>query len=383
MLHNLLVVETASVLAGPLAGQFLAELGARVIKLENATTGGDVTRSWRTSGEEGDTDISAYFACANFGKESVRVDLRRPEDRHLTGALIAAADVFIHNWKPGDDAKLGFDYEHCIAMNPRIVHASISGYGEDDRRVGYDAVIQAESGLMSMNGSPDSGPTKMPVAVADIMAAHQLKQGILVALLHRERTGEGSKVHVSLMESALSSLVNQGTNYLHTGRVPGREGSEHPNIVPYGTVFLTADHAEILLAVGTDDQYADLCAVLGVDVRPMHASNHGRVKDRHAVNVVLRSAIRSIRSDELLAECKKRKIPAGMVEPVDRALDGPQGRGMILQSETIKGIRSSVARISSLAATTTLSRPPHLDEHGERVRAEFMGTSDDSGTGVG
>lgn len=371
MIQNLVVIETASVLAGPLVGQFFAELGARVIKVENGTTHGDVTRSWRTSGEDSGNDISAYFACANFGKESVSVDLRDKQDVALLRSMLQRADVFIHNWRPGDAEKFGFTYDQCRSINERLIYASISGYGQESMRVGYDAIIQAESGLMSMNGPQNGEPTKMPVAMVDIMAAHQLKQGILVSLLERESTGKGSSVHVSLMESALSSLVNQGTNYLRTGGIPGREGSEHPNIVPYGTVFSTMDGCQVLLAVGTDSQYRDLCAVLGIDVHPGHATNHGRVKDRQTVVRTLHQAIGAVDSASFLSECATRKIPAGRVETVDRALNGPLAATVLLASDDLRGLRSAVFHSSAVPAGAALLPPPHLNEHGDRIRQEF------------
>ena len=368
---QLLVVEAASVLAGPLVGQFFAELGARVIKFENAQTGGDVTRSWRTTGENARADISAYFSCANFGKESIAVNLHLESDTNLLRDAISKADIFLHNWKAGDAEKFGFDVESCCALNSKLIYGSISGYGEHNARVGYDAIVQAESGLMSVNGEATGGATKMPVAMVDIMAAHQLKQGILVALLRRQSTGKGGAVHVSLIESAVSSLVNQGTNYLHTGVVPKREGSDHPNIVPYGTVFRTKDNEEILLAIGTDAQFNDVCAVLNITPDPRFATNHERVKNRRDVLTMLQAAISGVTADMFLNDCLRANIPAGRVQSVATALESSYAEPVIIASEGIKGIRTKVFHTHSNDHVSVLLRPPHLNEHGDKLRREF------------
>jgi crotonobetainyl-CoA:carnitine CoA-transferase CaiB-like acyl-CoA transferase len=368
---GLVVVEAASVLAGPLVGQFFAELGARVIKLENATTDGDGTRGWRSSGESAQSDISAYFASANFGKESVSVNMHSEADLQLCHRILRHADVFIHNWKPGDEQRFGLDYQSCARANPRLVYASVNGYGNTNTRVGYDAVVQAECGLMSINGNSNGPATKLPVALIDVLAAHQLKQAILVALFRREHTNTGTRVDVSLMDTALSSLVNQATNYLHTGAVPQRAGSEHPNIVPYGTVFTTADNVQILLAVGTDAQYRDLCAVLNIPLRLEYSRNHDRVLHREQVNRELREAILSMQADELLEAFDTKKIPAGRIQTIDRALQSQNAPNVLLSSDDVYGLRSAVFQSPDISLLQTLRRPPHLDEHGDALRQEF------------
>ena len=249
---DLVVVELASVLAGPSVGQFFAELGATVLKVENPATGGDVTRRWKLPSEPADDDRSAYFAAANWGKQSLALDLTTPDGQRVLHDLARRADVIVASYKPGDAERLGADAATLCARNPRLIYAHIVGYppgSPDSERAGYDAVIQAESGFTFMNGAADGPPVKMPVALIDVLAAHQLKEAVLVRLWERERTGRGGSVTVSLFESAVAALVNQATNWLTAGHAPQRLGSEHPNIAPYGTLFPTADGHTVVLAV--------------------------------------------------------------------------------------------------------------------------------------
>ncbi|MFM8347797.1 MAG: CaiB/BaiF CoA transferase family protein, partial [Bacteroidota bacterium] len=222
MLKDIRVIELASVLAGPSAGQFFAELGAEVIKIENPATGGDVTRSWKSAGEQTD-DRSAYFSCCNWGKKSVLLDLHLSDDRDKLYRLVATADIVIASYKPGDAEKLGVDYDTLSVLNPGIIYGQITGYSGGDDRVGYDAVIQAEAGFMDLNGEAEGEPVKMPVALVDVLAAHHLKEGMLLALLNRMKTGKGCMVSVSLYDAAVASLANQATNLLVGNTLPVRQ----------------------------------------------------------------------------------------------------------------------------------------------------------------
>ena len=224
-LAGIRVLELASILAGPITGQFLAELGAEVVKIENPATTGDPTRAWRLAGEDTDSSVSAYFSCANWGKRSLALDVADPAGREVIHRLAGTSDIVIASYKPGDDVKLGLDPATLLELEPSLIYGQISAYGRDDPRPGFDAIIQAESGFTFLNGEPDGPPTKMPVALVDLLAAHQLKEGILVALLQRERTGTGRHVHVSLLDAAIASLANQASNYLVAGVVPQRMGS--------------------------------------------------------------------------------------------------------------------------------------------------------------
>lgn len=262
---DMLVLELASVLAGPSVGQFFAELGAQVLKVENAATRGDVTRNWKLASEPSGTDTPAYFCAANWGKASLALDLTQAAQLQQLYSLVQQADIVIASYKPGDAEKLQVGYDTLKNINPRLLYGHITGYGPHDTRAGYDAVVQAESGFMYLNGEAGGPPVKMPVALMDILTAHQLKEGLLVALLQRERTRQGQLVQVSLLQAAVSALANQATNYLVAGQEPQRMGSEHPNIVPYGSVYTGRCGKQLVLAIGDDRQFSRLCAILGAE----------------------------------------------------------------------------------------------------------------------
>ncbi|MCP2045829.1 CaiB/BaiF CoA-transferase family protein [Pontibacter sp. HSC-36F09] len=367
---DLLVLELASVLAGPSVGQFFAELGATVVKLENAGTGGDVTRTWKLAGEQGGQDASAYFSAANWGKLSIGLDITQPQALEAVHKLAAKADVVIASYKPGDAEKLLVDYHTLAQLNPNLIYGHITGYGLEDQRAGYDAVIQAESGFMYMNGSPDGPPTKLPVALMDILAAHQLKEGILTALLQRERTGKGCYVQVSLFDAAVSALANQGTNYLVAGHSPQRMGSEHPNIVPYGSVYTCRDGLHLVLAIGDDRQFRRLCQVLGdaaLADNPDFATNGARVRNRSAVNQQLKQLISQHERDGLLGELHRLHVPAGAVNSVPEVFEQLQARRMLLtQPNGPSGIRQ-VAFVMEGTTAETVTPPPAFAQHQDQV----------------
>lgn len=283
LFKDLKLVEFASVLAGPLAGSFFAELGARVIKVENSLQGGDVTRQWKLPGEDPANTISAYYASANFGKECIMANLSDASEREAVLREIMDCDIVISNFKPGSAEKLGLAYENLREINPRLIYAALTGYGRDKPKPAYDLVVQAETGYLSMTGEKSGGPCKIPVAMIDIMAAHHLKEAILCALIKRERTGEGSFITLSLVDAAIASLVNQASNYLMTGKVAGRMGSRHPNIAPYGDSYSCSDGKDILLAIGSDRQFAEFCEIAGLDSYGFE-TNTKRLEKRDALN---------------------------------------------------------------------------------------------------
>lgn len=266
--ENLKVIELSSVLAGPLVGTFFAELGAEVIKIENIKTGGDVTRSWKLSTENPEESISAYYAAANYGKTSLLKNLKKDSDFQEILTLIKKSDILIANFKPGDAQKLKLDFETLRPINPSLIYGEITGFGENDPRVAYDVVLQAETGYMSMNGEHGYPPLKMPLAFIDILTAHQMKEGILCALLQRSADGKGRKVTVSLYNSAIASLANQASNWLMNKHIPKKIGSLHPNIAPYGETFQCQDGKWIVLAVGSDQQFAKLAVLLELPELP-------------------------------------------------------------------------------------------------------------------
>ena len=374
---DLLVVELASVLAGPSVGQFFAELGARVIKVENPR-GGDVTRSWTAPGQPPGS-VSAYFACCNYGKESVALDFRQPAARDLLLRLLDRADIVTMSFRRGSAERLGIGADLLRSRNPRLIVGRISGYGPEDSRPGYDAVIQAESGLMSINGDSASGPTKMPVAMTDILAAHQLKEGLLLALLRRNVSGEGSVVDVSLLDSALSSLVNQATNYFATGRVPSPTGSAHPNIVPYGSIYRTADGGAVVLAVGTDKQFGALCHAVGrsdLSDDERFAHNADRVACREILEGELTAAIRTMDRDDLLEQLARVGVPAGAVRQLNEAFadNGHVVLGRDQSSHAVPGLRQVVF---TSASGSTLTRPPRLGADTSSVLADLCQATDE------
>ncbi len=338
---ELLVVELANVLAGPRVGQMMAELGARVIKVE--PPGGDVTRTWMVSGEHPDSaGVSAYFSAVNQGKESVCLNLKTPEGRAILRKLLVRADVVITSYKPGDAEALGVDYPTLQVLNNRLIYIAITGYGSGTDRAGYDAVIQAESGFMHMNGAADGPPTKMPVALMDVLASHQAREGLLAALWKRERYWHGSYVEVSLIDSALAGLVNQATNWLVAHHDPQRIGSDHPNIVPYGTVLYDRQQQPLVLAIGTDRQFAALCTVLNLpqlaeDER--FATNVSRVSHRAELMPLLQTAIGEMDRTALVQELQQRHVPAGAIHTVSEALQAFPG----MVTGTAKTALASVA----------------------------------------
>lgn len=369
--ESLKVLELASVLAGPSVGQFFAELGADVIKVENLN-GGDVTRTWKSASENTD-DRSAYFSSVNWGKRSLAVDLTTSEGREIIQKLAARTDIVITSYKPGDDRKLGVAYEDLSAINKKIIYGRITGYGPLNDRVGYDAVLQAESGFMSMNGEENGPPTKMPVALIDVLAAHQLKEGLLVALLKRERTGEGGLVDVSLIQAAVASLVNQASNWLVGGSVPARKGSLHPNIAPYGEWFETKDGKKILLAIGTDRQYQDICDLL--QIANKFKTNVERVKNRKAISEIISLKFITLTSDHLIKEINRLKVPAGIIQDIKEVFEMPEAKQLLINTDGLRGVRSFVANLNLLPFNSSLlplTPPPHLGEHTNEILASLQ-----------
>jgi len=359
-LAGLTVLELANVLAGPLVGQFCAELGAQVIKAEPPGLG-DPTRGWYLASESRESDVTAYFASANWGKSSIALDLGAEDGRTLAARLARAVDVVVVGYKPGDEVKFGLDYETLSAANPGLIYLQVTAYGADDPRPGFDAIIQAEAGFTHMNGEPDGGPVKMPVALMDLLAAHQLKEGLLLALLKKARTGEGSFIGTSLLGAATASLANQASNYLMAGVVPGRMGSEHPNIVPYGNIFLTRDGREFVVAVGTERQYRAFVAALGLSelgADERFASNADRVRNRQALNELLAARIRTLDAARIEAEMRARKVPFGFVNDMAAVFEQPAASAQ--RFEDGRGVRT-VALTGHIEGRADLSAPPGLD----------------------
>ncbi|MFD2718590.1 CaiB/BaiF CoA transferase family protein [Hymenobacter monticola] len=368
---HLRVLELASVLAGPQVGQFFAELGAEVLKIESPA--GDVTRTWKTSAETSaapaaaDASVSAYFAASNWGKTSLVLDLTTAAGQAQLHLLAASADIVLASYKPGDAEKLRADYPTLSAENPRLIYGHLTGYGPENTRAGYDAVLQAEAGFMHLNAAgPGHPPQKMPVAMIDLLAAHQLKEGLLTALFHRERTGRGALVQVSLLDSALASLANQAATRLVTGHDPQPLGSGHPSIVPYGTVYRAAGGRQLVLAVGSDGQFRHLCAALDRAEWAANArfqTNAARVAHRAELEALLTQRIAEVNGDDLLAELERRAVPAGAVRSVGEALAQPSAQAMLLPGAggVRAGLRTVAFRSPQWPERAELNTPPPLN----------------------
>jgi len=333
---GLKVIELSSVLAGPAVGMFFADLGASVLKIENKSTEGDVTRNWKLPVEDPTAAKSAYYNSINWGKKVLFLDFKQSFELETLKKLLLQADILITNFKTGSAEKFGLDHQSIKALNPKIIHANLTAYGEGVQKPGFDVLLQAETGFLHMSGHPGGKPAKMPVALIDLLAAHQLKEAILIALLEQSRTGCGSYIAVNLFDTAIASLANQASNYLNTGFIPNKMGSAHPNISPYGEICTTSDQLEIILAIGTEKQFRDLCEAIDLsDLRSdeRFTNNAERVANRQALSEILRKTISTLESGRLLTILAELKVPAGKVRNMKEVFDQDAAKNMILEYE--------------------------------------------------
>jgi crotonobetainyl-CoA:carnitine CoA-transferase CaiB-like acyl-CoA transferase len=347
---NLKIIDLSTVLAGPSVTTFFSELGANVIKIENKRNP-DVTRSWKLPSEDPDSPVSAYFSSVNFGKEYRSLDLKEPNDRQELLVLVKEADILVSNFKKGDEEKLGVTDQQLRDINPQLIIGKISGFGADSDRVAYDLILQAETGFMSMNGTPESGPVKMPVALIDVLAGHHLKEGLLVALLNREKNGKAQTVQVSLYDAAVCSLVNQASNYLMAGHIPQRIGSLHPNIAPYGELFTTAEGDLITFAIGSDLHFQKLCAILGkteLATEERFKTNPLRILHREELYNELATVIKTCKTDLLLDQLLAQHVPAGKIKDLQAVFKDNRAQQLV-REENIGGLTTK--RVSSVAFT--------------------------------
>ena len=332
---KLKVVELASVLAGPSVGQFFAELGAEVIKIENKKNGGDVTRSWKLASEDNNHPYSAYYSSVNFGKKSVFLNLSLKEDYKKVIDYLKAADLVICNFKPGDAEKLKLDFQTVKQLNKSIIYSEINGFGKS-KRLAYDVVLQAESGFLAMNGTPAGELCKMPVALIDVIAAHQLKEGILLALLKQQKEAKALKVSVSLFDSALSALVNQASNWLMAKHIPQPMGTHHPNIAPYGELFTCKDHKQLVLAIGSNRQFQSLCKslkLLALTKDNRFMDNSSRLVNRLELEALLAAEIKKFNREELMGYFIELDVPAGAVRKMDEVFELNEAQSRILSEQ--------------------------------------------------
>ncbi len=381
------VLDLSRVLAGPTATQLLGDLGADVVKVEKPGEGDD-TRRWGppyVTGVDGrPTAESAYYLCANRNKRSIEIDLADPDGRSLVLELLARADVLIENFKVGGLAAYGLAYEQLRERFPRLVYCSITGFGQTGpyaHRAGYDFLAQGIGGIMSLTGEPDGEPMKAGVGIADVITGMYAAVGILAALRHRDGTGEGQHIDVSLLDSQVALLVNAGTNYLLSGKAPRRVGNGHPNIVPY-QVFATADHP-MILAVGNDTQFRRFCGCAGLDelpADPRFGANTARIAHREVLCGIIAARLRERGRDHWLAALEALGVPSGPVNTLDQVFDDPQvkARGDVV-SMPYPGAESGkvdlLANPLRLSATPVSYRhaPPRQGEHRDAVLTDWLG----------
>jgi formyl-CoA transferase len=359
-LDGIVVADFSRVLAGPLATMTLADLGAMVVKVERPGAG-DETRSWGPPWTADGT--AAYFDGINRTKYSIVLDLDDPADRETAMDLARRADVLVHNLKAD---RFGLDYEAISRMNPAVVYCEITGFGPTTDLPGYDFLVQAVGGLMSITGEADGEPLKVGVALVDVLTAKDATIGILAALRNRERTGRGDHVQVNLLSSLLGGLVNQASNYLATGVPPRRMGNRHPSIAPYET--LRCADRPIAIACGNDRQFARLCEVLEIAPDPKFATNPARVANREELVVILEDALRMRKAADWERLLTAAGVPAGLVEDIGEAIGRATSLGLdpLVAVGENRQVRHPVRYAEARTAPAT--RPPRLGEHTDMIR---------------
>lgn len=391
-LSGVRVLDLSRVLAGPACAQLLADLGADVIKVERPGAGDD-TRQWGPpwlADEQGElTAESSYYLSANRGKRSITVDISTEVGVEIVHRLAAASDIVIENFKVGSLAKKGLDYQALRAVNPSVIYASITGFGQDGPMAdqpGYDYLAQAMSGLMSItgraDGEPGAGPMRAGIAVADQSAGMYATVGVLAALRHRDQTGEGQHVDVSLLDSQLAFLVNQALNYFVSGTAPTRSGEWHPNLAPYQP-FDVSD-GRVIVAVGNNRQFAAFCGWLGLDELaddPRFVDNPDRNKHRVELAGLLQEKLRGKTRAETLAALPDLGVPAATINDIAQAFDEPQVKhrgGRIELPHATAGTAPAIANPIHFSASPVTYRnaPPLLGEHTAEVLAEVLGMAD-------
>jgi glutaryl-CoA transferase len=383
-LAGLRVLELARILAGPWAGQVLADLGADVIKVERKGAGDD-TRGWGppfVEGSDGKHIGSAYFHSTNRGKRSIEMDFESDEGRRIVRKLAARSDVLIENFKVGGLAKFGLDYKSLASECPRLIYCSVTGFGQDGpyaKRAGYDLMAQGMGGIMDLTGMADGEPTRIGIPVSDIFTGVYSVIGILAALAQREKTGKGCYVDTSLVDSTVGVLSNQALNYLVSGKVPTRIGNAHANIVPYQVFPVTDGH--VIVATGNDNQYVKFCNVLGapeLGQNPAYKDNIGRLKHRDELVGKLSALTARMKRDDLLAKLEAQQVPAGPINNLEQVFNDPQvvHRGMKLElpssaakGGTIPGVRTPIVIDGWKAAAEQPS--PRLGQHTAEILREI------------
>jgi crotonobetainyl-CoA:carnitine CoA-transferase CaiB-like acyl-CoA transferase len=379
-LDGITVLDLTRVLSGPYCTMLLADMGARVIKIEQPGKGDD-TRAWGPPFLDGE---SAYFLSINRNKESVTLDFKQPDGRALLDRLIAKSDVLVENFRPGTLTKLGLDYPTLAVRYPRLVYCSISGFGHTGPRwkePGYDAIMQAEGGLMSITGSADGPPYRLGVAIVDIVSGMFAAYGIAMALFARERTGRGQEVDLAMLDATVALLTYQAGNYFASDQVPARLGNRHPSIVPYET--FAASDGEFVLAVGNDDQWRRFCAVAGLPADERFATNRQRVSAYDALRSFVADRLRTQPRDFWIDRLTAAGVPCGSVRNLEELFADPQidAREMIARVE-----HATIGPLRTLGVPVKLSEtpgavrtaPPTLGQHTDAVLQHDLGVSADA-----
>ena len=376
-LDGITVLDLTRVLSGPYCTMLLADMGARVVKIEQPKKGDD-TRAWGPPFLEGE---SAYFLSINRNKESVTLDFKHPRGRAVLDGLLAKADVVVENFRPGTLAKLGLDYAPLSQKFPRLIYCSVSGFGQTGPRrkePGYDAVMQGEGGLMSITGAADGPPYRLGVAIADIVSGMFAAYGVAMALLARERTGRGQEVDIAMLDAVAALLTYQAGNFFASGKVPARLGNRHPSIVPYET-FAAAD-GEFVLAVGNDEQWRRFCDVAGLPDDPRFATNRQRVTAYGELRPFVADQLRTRPRQHWIERLTAAGVPCGSVRNLQELFDDPQvhAREMIARvaHATIGSLRTLGVPVK-LSDTPGAVRtpPPTLGQHTETVLGHDVGLS--------
>lgn len=383
-LQGIKILDLSRILAGPTCTQLLGDLGADVVKIENPKSGGDDTRAWgppyAVDSMGAPTDLSAYFNCANRNKRSVGIDIATPEGQETIRKLALKADIIVENFKPGGLAKYGLDYDSLHKTAPHLVYCSISGFGQtgpNASKPGYDLMAQGFGGIMSLTGEPDGQPTKVAVGIADVMCGMYATVGILAALRHRDKTGEGQHIDIALVDSQIAWLINEGTNYLTSGSLPVRRGNGHPNIAPY-QVYAAAD-GHVIVAVGNDGQFSRFCDFLGLaqataDAR--FATNPARLENRIALNSILEPEIAKHTVDEVISGLEAQGVPVGPVNTLDRVFSSDQVAAREMKISAINPrLNAEVPMIGNplkMSKTPVSYRrsPPTFGQHSDEVLAD-------------
>lgn len=383
-LSGVRVLDLSRVLAGPWATQMLADMGADVLKIEHPASGDD-TRAWGppfvTNGE-GAPKEAAYYFCANRSKRSLALDFSKPEGADLLRRLALRADILVENYKLGGLAKYGLDYPSLHAIHPKLVYCSITGFGQTGphaQRPGYDYIIQAMSGLMSVTGEPQGPPMKVGVAVADLFAGLYGAFSILAALRHAERTGQGQHLDVALLDCQIAALANQTQNYLASGTAPGRLGNAHPNLTPYGPY--PAKDGQVIVAVGNDGQFRALCAAIGAPALSQDGrflDNRARLAHRDALDAALNALMSAQSCAYWLERLNAAGVPCGPIQTLAEALEDPHIAARALLAETLRedGARARLVRhpvIFSETPARAPAAPPHLGADGPAALEDWLG----------